>query len=353
MSLRQVVCVGDRAVGPGEAAYIVGEAGVNHNGRPELARRLVEAAARAGVDAVKFQIFRAGRVIARHAKKAPYQYATTGADESQLELVQRLELPEQTYRELHQLARSLGIDFLSTPFDLPSLELLCELDAPAIKVGSGDLNNTPFLAEVARTGRPVILSTGMGTLEEVRQAVAALEEKGCEELVLLHCATGYPIADGEANLRAIRTLRQEFRVPTGFSDHTVGVPIAVAAAGIGADLIEKHFTLDRGLPGPDHQASLEPDELTDLVAQVRRVGHALGDGRKEPSESERQIAAVARRSIVAACALPAGTRLSDAVLAAKRPGTGIPTTELSKVVGRRLRQDVEADQMLTWEMLDP
>jgi N-acetylneuraminate synthase len=345
------LAIGDRKVGAGQPCFIIAEAGVNHNGRSDLALKLVDAAAEAGADAVKFQTFRAERLASPGAPKAAYQVKTTGGGESQFEMLKRLELSAEAHRELVARARERGIVFLSTPFDEESADFLDGLGAAALKIGSGELTNLPLVAHVARKGKPVIISTGMSWLAEVEAAVRAVEEAGNRQVALLHCVTNYPADPADANLRAMRTLEQAFGVPVGYSDHTVGIEVALAAVALGACIIEKHFTLDRSLPGPDHQASLEPAELAALVRGIRAVEKALGTGRKQPAPAEAETARAARRSLVMAKDAPAGTVLTESHVALRRPGTGLPPAMLKSVVGRTLRRDVAAGAVIELSML--
>lgn len=345
------VALAGRMVGQGYPCFIVAEAGVNHNGSLAMARRLVDAAADAGADAVKFQTFRAERVVTPDAPKAAYQVRATGDQESQLEMLRRLELDEEAHRDLMECCRQRGIRFLSTPFDEGSLDLLSSLGLPAIKLSSGELTNLPFLRGAARKGKPLILSTGMANLEEVAKAVDAIRAEGGRDLVLLHCVSNYPADPADANLRAMTTLREAFCTPVGFSDHTEGDAIALAAVAMGASLLEKHFTLDRGLPGPDHQASIEPSALKELVRRVRSVEAAMGHGRKEPAASEADTARVARRSLVAVQRIPAGTVLVRAMIDARRPGTGLPPDQLDSVIGRTALSDIPEGTVLRRDLL--
>lgn len=350
---------------------VIAEAGVNHNGDPDLARRLVEAAVAAGADAVKFQTFKASRVASSCAGKAAYQQRTTGADESQLAMLRRLELSESTHRDLMALCRARGIAFLSTPFDLESVDLLVGLGVDRLKLPSGEITNAPLLLKAARTGLPLLLSTGMCGLAEVEEALGVLAygmgDPGARpgrrafrdayassagraalarRVTLLHCTTEYPAPMAEANLRAMGTLARAFGLPVGFSDHTEGIVAAVAAVALGAVVVEKHFTLDRALPGPDHTASLEPDALAALVVAVRQAEAALGDGIKVATPSERANMAIARRSLVARRDLAAGETLDAAGLAVKRPGTGISPMDYYEYLGRRTIRAYRADELL-------
>jgi len=340
-----------REIGPGQPCFIIAEAGVNHNGSLEMARQLVDAAARAGADAVKFQTFKAEKVVSPQAPKAAYQLQTTGARESQLDMVKRLELPFDAFRELYVYCQDKRIRFMSTPFDEESVDFLAELNVAVFKIPSGEITNLPFLAHVARKGKPMIVSTGMSYLGEVEAAVRTIEETGNHDFVLLHCVSNYPADPVDANLRAMQTMATAFSVPVGYSDHTPGIEVALAAVALGACVIEKHFTLDRNLPGPDHRASLEPDELVALVRDIRTVEAALGHGRKEPAASEANTAAVARRSLVAARDIPAGAVLTKELIAIKRPGTGLPPAMRDTLIGRRVRVDVTAGALYSLEML--
>jgi len=331
--------------------FIIAEAGVNHNGSTEMALRLVDAARASGADAVKFQTFRAERLATAEAHKAAYQERTTDGTESQFEMLRRLELSEEAHKTLIKHCRQAGIQFLSSPFDLPSVDFLHSVDVPCFKVPSGEITNYPLLQKVARTGRPVILSTGMSTLGEVEEAVQVLQAAGTSELTLLHCVTEYPAPFAEVNLRAMHTLRTAFGLPVGYYDHTPGTEIAIAAVSLGAVVIEKHFTLDRSLPGPDHAASLEPVEVGQMVAAIRNVEAAMGTGIKAPAPCERPNISVARKSVVAARNLPAGHRLAPGDLDIKRPGSGLASKFMPALTGRTLRVDVARDELITWDQL--
>ena len=341
-----------RGIGGGEPPFVIAEAGVNHNGSPELALRLVEAAAGAGADAVKFQTFSADAVAVADAPQAAYQREGAQAA-SQVDTLRRLELPADALRACASRAAELGIIFLSTPFDVASARLLVDLGVPAFKVGSGDLTNLVLLRAVAAHGLPVLLSTGMGTLDEVDAAVADLHAHGDPALVLLHCTSAYPAATDDANLRAMATLRDRFHVPVGYSDHTPGAAVAVAAAALGAAVVEKHLTLDRGLPGPDHAASLDPDAFAAMVAGVRDAHAALGDGAKQPRAAEADVRRVARRSLVATRAVREGERLAAADLDAMRPEGGVSPLRLDEVIGRRAARDLAPYRLLRPADLDP
>jgi N-acetylneuraminate synthase len=347
----KAIDISGRKVGYGYPCLIVAEAGVNHNGSPELARRLVDAAAEAGADAVKFQTFKVDRLVTRTAPKAGYQIQATDNAESQYEMLGRLELSPETYRDLMVHCQKRGILFMSSPFDEESADFLDELGVAVFKVASGEITNLPFLTHVGRKGRPIILSTGMADLGEVETAVNAIESVGNQSIILLHCVSSYPADPADVNLLAMKTMRQAFGVPVGYSDHTLGIEVALAAVALGACVIEKHFTLDRTLPGPDQQVSIEPGELASLVLGIRTVEKALGQGRKEPVDSEVDTAAVVRKSLVAAKDIPAHTTLTEDFIALKRPGTGLPPAMLSYVVGRTVRVRVKEGTVLTLEML--
>jgi N,N'-diacetyllegionaminate synthase len=331
--------------------FIIAEAGVNHNGSLDLALRLVDAAKASGADAVKFQTFRADQLATRSAHKAPYQERTTANDESQYEMLQRLELDATAHRKIIDYCQQIGIQFLSSPFDAQSADLLGEMDLPLYKVPSGEITNLPFLEHIARKGKPLILSTGMSTLGEVEDAVRVLGVAGCKQLTLLHCVTEYPAPYDEVNLQAMQTLKVAFGLPVGYSDHTPGIEIAVAAVALGAVVIEKHFTLDRSLAGPDHAASLEPDELQEMVTAIRHVEAALGTGIKTPALCELPNISVARKSVVAARLLSAGHKLSAGDLDIKRPGSGLLPKLLPALIGRTLRAAVEKDAVIKWDDL--
>ena len=351
--------------------YVIAEAGVNHNGELELARQLVDCAAEAGADAVKFQTFDAKKLATSTAPKASYQQRTTDAAESQLEMLRKLELPREWHRELRERAHSRGIEFLSTAFDLSSLSFLEELDMPFYKVPSGELTNGPLLWQFARQGRPLVVSTGMATMSEVEQALAVIAHafnaaaepgsmadvwRGWSDhawrsslqgrVTLLHCTSQYPTPMQECNLRAMDTLRA-FGLPVGYSDHTEGILIPVAAVARGATVIEKHFTLDREMSGPDHKASLEPADLSQMVTQIRDLQLALGDGAKCPQPSEWNTRQAARQHVVAARDIPAGTLLSRDDLTTARSGGGLPATELWGLIGVAALRAYSAGEPIT------
>ena len=328
---------------------IIAEAGVNHNGDMTLARRLVNEAARAGADWVKFQTFSARHLVTDAAPQAEYQTKNMGAKASQAEMLSRLELSRADHRELMDECHRCGIGFFSTAFDAISFDLLSELGAlPMVKIPSGELTNLPLLRYMTQFGKPVLLSTGMATLGEVEKAIEVIEECGTHRslITVLHCTTEYPAPVDEVNLRAMISMQQAFGVQVGYSDHTQGIAIPIAAVALGARVIEKHFTLDRKLPGPDHQASLEPDELAAMVRSIRHVELALGDGVKRPSPSELKNRPVARKSIVASRPIRAGDLLTADNLVTKRPGTGLSPMRWDEVLGRPANRDYASDEQI-------
>lgn len=343
--------IGKREVDEGKPCFIIAEAGVNHNGDLHLAKHLVDAAVDAGADAVKFQSFRAEGVAAADSPKAEYQHATTSVSESQLDMLRRLELSPDAHRELMAYCQGRNILFMSTPFDEASADLLAELDVKVMKIPSGEVNNLPFLSHIAGKGKPVILSTGMSYLGEVERAVQTIREAGCSEIVLLHCVSNYPADPADANLRAMQTMASAFGLPVGYSDHTEGNEVALAAAALGACVIEKHITLDRSLPGPDHRSSMEPEAFKALVRQVRVVEAAMGSGCKKPAGSEAGTRRVIRRSLALRQAMTSGQTIQRGHLTALRPATGIPPEHADLVIGRRLIRSLPASSLLAWQDL--
>ncbi len=328
---------------------IIAEAGVNHNGDLELARKMVYAAKEAGADYVKFQTAVPELVISDIAPKAEYQKETTGTEQSQLEMCRAIHLPLSDYAGLKALCDEVGIGFMSTPFDLVSIDCLHELKMDYWKIPSGEITNLPYLRKIARLGGSVILSTGMSTLDEVKTAVRILEDNGIHygDIYLLHCTTQYPTPFEAVNLKAMHTLDVEFECGgVGYSDHTVGITVPIAAAAMGACIIEKHFTLDKTLPGPDHRASLEPEELKAMVKAIRDIEKALGSGEKVVTDSERPNIEVARKSIVAARDIKAGEILTEENITVKRPGNGISPMQWDSVIGTRAIHDFERDHLI-------
>jgi N-acetylneuraminate synthase/N,N'-diacetyllegionaminate synthase len=324
------VKIENRWIGNLEPVFIIAEAGVNHNGDVRLAKKLVDAAKDAGSDAVKFQAFKTERVVTKYAEKAEYQKETTGPNKSQYTMIKRLELKNEEIRELYNHAKKNNIIFLSSAFDKESVNLLDNLGVPAFKVPSGEITNFPLLRHIAEKKKPIILSTGMSTIDEIKEALEVIREKGVEDIVPLHCVTSYPAKIEDINLRVIEMLRHKFKLPIGFSDHTLGITTPIAAAALGATLIEKHFTLDKTLPGPDHRASLEPHELKEMIRAIRAVEKALGDGIKRLTEDEERIKKVVRRSIVAKIEIPKGTVIT---------------------IGKKAKRDIKPDELITFKRL--
>jgi N-acetylneuraminate synthase/N,N'-diacetyllegionaminate synthase len=346
------VKIGDRVVGEGAPVFIIAEAGVNHNGDLETAKRLIEVAAAAGADAIKFQTFQPDKMVSRSAGKAEYQKRGAGENETQLEMLQRLQLTEGAHWILHDDCKTQGIMFLSSAFDDESVELLERVGVPAYKVPSGEITNLPLLETIAKLGKPMILSTGMATMDEIAEALSALGWPHAQNLILLHCNSSYPTPVDEVNLLAMKTLRQTYLLPVGFSDHTLGWEVALAAVALGAHVIEKHFTLSHDAPGPDHHISLEPEELRKMIRQIRNIERALGNKEKKPTASELETQRVARKSLVAACDIAAGTILRPEQLLAKRPGIGIPPKYIDRIVEHRAKVNIAKDTVLTWELVE-
>lgn len=325
---------------------IIAEAGVNHNGSLAIARRMVLAAKEAGVDYIKFQTFCPEKLVSKSAGKADYQKKNTGTQESQLEMLQRLALAQDDFLKLKEYCKKQDLGFLSTPFDLDSIHFLDSLDMDFWKLPSGEVTNLPYLLEIAKTRRPVVMSTGMCGLEEIRVAIDCLKKAGTEVITLLHCNTEYPTPVKDVNLKAMLTIRDTFSLPVGYSDHTQGIEIPIAAAAMGACVLEKHFTLDKTMDGPDHRASLEPEELKAMAIAVRNVELAMGNGKKIPSQSERKNMGAARKSIVAKCKIKKGEIFSEENLTTKRPGTGISPMKWFELTGQRAKRDFEIDEMI-------
>ena len=336
------------------STFIIAEAGVNHNGELLIAKKLIDAAVKAGADAVKFQTFRANRLVTAAASKAEYQIANTGTNESQFEMLEKLELSPEMHRELFSYCDRKNIIFLSTPFDEGSVDLLDNLGMSILKISSGEITNKPLIQHFASKMKPIILSTGMSHLGEVEKAIGWIDDIWDEldkkpQLTILHCVSNYPARLEDVNLNVIKTMEIAFRLPIGYSDHTMGIEAAIAAVAIGAKVIEKHFTLDRDMEGPDHKASLEPNELKGMVRAIRNIEKAVGDGIKKPAKSEISTKNIARRSLVAARSIKAGeTVLFDDILI-KRPGTGIPAEFKDKIVGMQSVNDISIDSVIKWE----
>jgi len=326
------------------SVYIIAEAGVNHNGKLDLALKLCDGAKEAGVDAVKFQTWKTENIVTAQARQAAYQTENTGVEESQFDMLKKLELSYDHFRYIQDYCKKIGIDFLSTPDEEESLEFLVSLGLPFIKVGSGEVTNIPYLRKIASCGKPVILSTGMSTLAQVATAYDTLLQAGAPTVSLLHCTTNYPCPYDEVNLRAMQTLKDAFKCQVGYSDHTMGTEIPVAAVAMGAEIIEKHFTLDRTMEGPDHKASLEPAELKLMVEQIRHIEVAMGDGIKRPNKSEAENAKVVQKSILAKRPIKMGETLTEEMLTVKRAGAGISASLWDNVIGAYAIKDFDIDE---------
>lgn len=332
-----------------DSTFIIAEIGVNHNGSVELAKKMIKSASDCGVDAVKFQTFVSEDLVSENAKTAEYQEKNTN-ENSQLEMLKKLELSYEDFFELKKYAENCGVMFLSSPFDFKSVDLLEKLDVSLYKLGSGELTNFELIDYVLKTKKPLILSTGMATLDEIKETYDFIENK--DGLVILHCITGYPTSFEEANLNFIKTLQKELDVPIGFSDHSPGIELPIAAVALGACVVEKHFTLDKTLEGPDHKASLNPEEFKAMVDAIRNVELAMGDGIRKFSENERDIKKVARKSIILNKDIKKGTVLKKDMLSIKRPGTGIEPKYLNEVIGKVANKDLNSSAILQWEDLE-
>ena len=331
-----------------QSTIIIAEAGVNHNGSIELAKKLIDVAAEAGVDFVKFQTFKAGTLVTQAADKAEYQKEITNTNESQFEMINKLELDRNAHETLIDYCKIKNIQFLSTAFDHDSIDLLDELNIPLFKIPSGEITNLPYLRHIGKMGKPIIMSTGMSTLDEVHNALNILIESGVEkeQITILHCNTEYPTPMKDVNLKAMLTIKDELGVNIGYSDHTLGIEVAISAVAMGATVIEKHFTLDRNMSGPDHAASLEPEELKAMVTAIRNIEKAMGGGEKKPSSSEIKNIPIARKSIVAKKIIKKGEGFSEENLTVKRPGTGLSPMLWDKIIGTRATKNFDLDELV-------
>ena len=328
------------------SVLIIAEAGVNHNGSLILAKKLVDVAKDAGADCIKFQTFLAKNIVSKNAVKAEYQKIQTTADESQYDMLKKLELSFDEFVEINKYCKKKSIGFMSTAFDFDSIDFLDSLKMAIWKIPSGEITNLPHLMKIAKLKKPVIISTGMSTIDEVRSAINVLKANGAGELTVLHCTTEYPTPFNDVNLRAMLTIKDEFSVKVGYSDHTKGLEVPIAAVALGATVIEKHFTLDNNMEGPDHKASLEPDELTQMVDSIRHIESVLGNGIKQPAESEREIMAVARKSIIAKKFIKSGEVFTEENLTVKRPGDGINPMKWFDIIGMVSLRDFEEDELI-------
>lgn len=329
--------------------FIIAEIGVNHNGDIELAKKMIKSASECGVDAVKFQTYVSEELVLKNAEKADYQ-KKNASDESQFEMLKKLELSYDEFSKLKKYAQKCGVLFLSSPFDKKSVDLLEKLEVVAYKLGSGELNNFELIEYVQSKNKPIILSTGMATLEEIKETYDFIKDKS--NLFLLHCITGYPTSFEETNLNFIKTLQKEFEIPIGFSDHSPGIELPIAAVALGACIIEKHFTLNKNLEGPDHKASLNPEEFKEMVGAIRNVEVAMGDGIRKLSENENEIKKVARKSIVLNKCVKKGAILKKEMLSIKRPGTGIAPKNINELIGKTIARDLKSGTVLQWEDLE-
>jgi len=345
------VRIGNRIIGENHPVFIIAEAGVNHNGDINLAKKLVAVAVETGADAVKFQNFKAENIVTKKVEKAKYQKETTGANESQYEMLKKLELQESDFKRLAEYAKAKNIIFLSTPYDEQSVDLLDEIGVQAFKVASAEIINSQLLRCIASKAKPIILSTGMANLGEIEEGLNNIKDQGIKEIVLLHCITSYPARVAEMNLMVMKTLKCAFKVPVGLSDHTIGITIPIAAVALGACMIEKHFTLDKKLSGPDHRASLDPHELKEMVKAIRDVEQAIGDGIKKPTQDEEKIKRVMRRRIVAQTDIAKDTVIIDDMLTTKRVGIGLQPKYIPSVIGRKALINIKQDEAITWKKI--
>ena len=328
------------------SSYIIAEAGVNHNGSLELAKNLVDKAKEAGADCVKFQTFIASQIVSKNAAKADYQKKQTEISESQHEMLKKLELSFDDFIELNNYCKEIGIEFLSTAFDFESIDFLNQLGMQVWKIPSGEITNLPYLIKIAKLNKKVILSTGMSTMREIEDAVNILKDHGASELIILHCTTEYPTPYEDVNLNAMLAIKERFGYEVGYSDHTMGIEVPIAAVALGAKVIEKHFTLDRTMDGPDHKASLEPSELKTMVDAIRNIELSMGTGIKEPADSEKKNIAIARKSIVANQSIKKGDILTETNLTVKRPGDGISPMKWYEIIGTKAIRDFEEDELI-------
>ena len=327
-------------------SYIIAEAGVNHNGSLELAKNLVDKAKEAGADCVKFQTFIASQIVSKNAVKADYQKKQTAKSESQHEMLKKLELSFDDFIELNNYCKEIGIEFLSTAFDFESIDFLNQLGMQVWKIPSGEITNLPYLIKIAKLNKKVILSTGMSTMREIEDAVNILKDHGASELIILHCTTEYPTPYEDVNLNAMLAIKEKFGYEVGYSDHTMGIEVPIAAVALGAKVIEKHFTLDRTMDGPDHKASLEPSELKTMVDAIRNIELSMGTGIKEPADLEKKNIAIARKSIVANQSIKKGNILTETNLTVKRPGDGISPMKWFEIIGTKAIRDFEEDELI-------
>jgi len=345
--MNQKIKIGKKTISDHGSVFIIAEAGVNHNGDLKLAKKLIDMAKEAGADAVKFQTFLPEELVTKHAAKAKYQRKASD-DGSQYEMLKKLQLSSSDFKMLFQYCQKRKIIFLSTPFDFQSARFLNQLNVPAFKIGSGDMNNLPLLSQIAGYKKPIILSTGMSTLTEVKEAYRTIQARGNRKIILLHCTSNYPTKFEDVNLNAMLTLKNTFPSIIGCSDHTLGIEVPIAAVALGARIIEKHLTLDRKLPGPDHKTSLNPEEFQMMVESIRNIEKAKGNIKKEPNKSEIEISKVIRKSIIAARSISRDSLLTTKMLTIKRPGTGIKPKYFNRLIGRKVKKNISKDHILQW-----
>lgn len=345
------ITIKNRIIGVGHPCFVIAEAGVNHNGELDLAKKLVDASVAARADAVKFQTFIPQGVVIQNTGIAEYARNNIGKNLKQIDMLQKYALSYDQFTDLKEYCDRKNIIFLSSPHSFDAIDFLDPL-VPAYKFGSGDLTNIPALQHAAKKNKPMILGTGIATLEEVKHAYHAVSSMGNTQIILLHCTTNYPCSYEEVNLRAMNTMQHELDCLVGYSDHTQGYLVSAVALALGASVIEKHITLDRNLPGPDHKASLEPHELTDMIRQIRNVEKILGSSEKRPTESEKAIRDTVRKSIIAARNIKKGEVITRGLLEIKRPGIGISPAEIEKIIGKKTKKDITADEILHWDMVE-
>jgi N,N'-diacetyllegionaminate synthase len=346
------ITIADKKIGDNQPCFIIAEAGVNHNGDIAIAMQLIDAAVEAGADAIKFQTFNADLLVTPKAEKARYQKKSTSAGESQYQMIKRLELPPQVFKKLSDYAKKKGIIFFSSPFDTGSVDVLERITVPVYKIPSGEITNLPLLTYIAKKGKPIILSTGMATFEEIDDAITTIHEEDVEDIILLYCVTSYPAKMESLDLTVISSLKERYHLPVGFSDHTTGIIAAIAARTLNACVIEKHFTLNKKMSGPDHQASVDPKGLKKLIRAIRNVESALGNGMKKISREEDEIKAITRKSLVAAMNIPAGAIITDTMIDLKRPGSGLAPKYKIKIIGRKSNRPIKKNELFAWDMME-
>jgi len=347
----KVIKIGNKSIGEGQPTFIIAEAGVNHNGKIELAKKLVEIAANAGADAVKFQTYKSENLVTEKTAVADYARKNTGRNISQMEMIKSLELKYNDFEKLKNYCDKKNIIFLSTPHSFDAIDFLEDL-VPAYKFGSGDITNIPTLKYAAKKGKPMILGTGMSTIKEIKNAMSVIKSEGNNQIIALHCTTSYPCSLEEVNLRAMKKMQNELGCLIGYSDHTLGAIVPIAATAMGATVIEKHFTISKKLPGPDHKASLEPDELKEMIKEIRNVEKILGSYEKKPTKSEEKIMKLVRKSIFANQNISKGSKISKNMVGIKRPGNGLSPSQIDKIVGKKAKRDIKKDEKFDLKMVE-